>query len=235
MILLAAVAIVATAALMALRRGGERGARVEPAASREGVEAAPRNAPGGQAASPALDTQALATPRHALYAPSQRTFLPRPEALTPSHDAGVPPRLKRGDELKDRRGQPQSPADDEFHERLKANMDAVEDDVAECLRAWSQADPDIHGRVSLAFQLDESGLGKVWIKDWAQVPQGPLTCFASAVYGIDWSHITDKPIEITNQFVVEQGEPAQVDVRGPGKVVEQGNPAQVDVRGPERD
>ena len=214
-LLLAAVAIVAAAALVALRPGGERGAdRVAatvPAAGREGSEEIVRNTPGGQAASPAL-----ATPQRALHAPGQRTLLPRPAASTPSQDASPRPRLKAGDELKDRRGQPPSPADDEFQEQLKASMDAVEEDVTECLRAWSQVDPDIHGRVSLAFQLDKSGLGKVWIKDWAQVPQGPLSCFASAVYGVDWSNITDQPIEISNHFVVEKGEPAQVDVRGPG-------------------
>jgi hypothetical protein len=170
-----------------------------------GIEPAPPPAP---AAAPARGT-----PHRATHATGQRTLVPHP--VTPPASAGAAPlvpRLQRGGELKDRRG---GPHDEEQRQQVMAAMGAVEDDVEECLHAWSEVEPDLHGEVSLAFQIDDSGLGKVWIQDWADVPEGPMTCFASAVYGVDWSHISDKPIEISNHFVVEQGAPAQVNVRGP--------------------
>jgi hypothetical protein len=143
----------------------------------------------------------------------RRVLVPPPaEPITPRV-----PRLARGGELVDRREGPPEPDTQEQREALGATMAAVEEDVEDCLRDWSKLDPAIHGRVSMAFQIDEKGLGKLWIQDHEQIPEGPMTCFASAIYSVDWSHISRKPIEISNHFVIEDGAPAQVDLRGPSE------------------
>ena len=161
-------------------------------------------------ASPAMERPV--TPPTASATPSPRRVLvpPPAEPITPRA-----PRLVRGGELVDRRGGPHEPDAKEQREALGATMAAVEEDVEDCLRAWSKLDPEIHGQVSMAFQIDEKGLGKLWIQDHEQIPEGPMTCFASAIYSVDWSHISRKPIEISNHFVIEDGAPAQVDLRGP--------------------
>jgi hypothetical protein len=152
------------------------------------------------------------TPPAASATPGPRRVLVPPPAkpITPRV-----PRLARGGELVDRREGPHEPDAEEQREAMRASMAAVEEDVEDCLRAWSKLDPEIHGQVSMAFQIDEQGLGKLWIQDHEQIPEGPMTCFASAIYSVDWSHISRKPIEISNHFVIEDGAPAQVDLRGP--------------------
>jgi hypothetical protein len=176
-----------------------------------------------EAAEPIADTETLrpgSAPATAVATTSPgkpRVLVPRPTQATTPRTPRAPrvPRLERGGEMVDRREGPREPDAEEQRVALGAAMEAVEDDIEECLRAWSEVDPEIHGRVSLAFELDDKGLGKVWVQDHQEVPQGPMTCFASAIYGVDWSNITQKPIEISNHFVIADGETQEVELRGP--------------------
>ncbi len=213
-ILVALAVLLVFVVVLATRHGTDHRARRDPApaGATDGQAAVERGEPPAAARVAGPQATPTTAPRHAVRASGQRTLVPRPAAPVTRAAAPLVPRLQRGGELKDRRG---GPRDEEQRQQIMAAMGAVEDDVEECLHAWSEVEPDLHGQVSLAFQIDDSGLGKVWIQDWADVPEGPMTCFASAVYGVDWSHISDRPIEISNHFVVEQGAPAQVDVRGP--------------------
>jgi hypothetical protein len=153
---------------------------------------------------------------------TRRVLVPPPtDPITPRA-----PRLARGGELADRREGPRASDAEEQLEAMRATMAAVEEDVEECLRAWSQVAPEIQGQVTMVFQIDESGLGKLWIQEHDQIPAGPMTCFASAIYGVDWSHISREPIEISNRFVIEDGAPAQVELYGPPE--EPSHPERVD-------
>ena len=48
-----------------------------------------------------------------------------------------------------------------------------------------------------------------WVTDHDEVPFGPLTCFSGAVYDVDWSGITDSPVEVTFSFDLEPDEGAE--------------------------
>jgi hypothetical protein len=41
------------------------------------------------------------------------------------------------------------------------------------------------------------------------VPDGPLTCFSSAIYDVDWADITEKPLEVTFPFEVQPDTPKE--------------------------
>lgn len=90
--------------------------------------------------------------------------------------------------------------------RIQERMDPVKDDIAECLGAWMEQDPDLEGKVLLDFQIGPGGLQDAWVEDHENVPLGPLTCFSSAVYAADWTGVTDEPLEITWPVVFTQGE-----------------------------
>lgn len=90
--------------------------------------------------------------------------------------------------------------------RIQERMDPVKDDIAECLGAWMEQDPDLEGKVLLDFQIGPDGLQDAWVEDHENVPLGPLTCFSSAVYAADWTGVTDEPLEITWPVVFTQGE-----------------------------
>ncbi len=79
-------------------------------------------------------------------------------------------------------------------------FETLDEDVTECLAKWGQELPTAKDEVMIAFQIDKDGLQKAWVMDDAEIPFGPRTCFANAVYGIDWSHIVDHPAEVTWKF-----------------------------------
>jgi hypothetical protein len=57
-----------------------------------------------------------------------------------------------------------------------------------CLDSWLSTDDSLAAGVMLGFEIDERGLiGPAWLQDRAEVPEGPLRCFADALYPLDWS------------------------------------------------
>lgn len=93
---------------------------------------------------------------------------------------------------------------------IQERMASVKDDISECLGAWMEQDPDLEGKVLLTFQIGPEGLQDAWVKDYEDVPFGPLSCFSSAVYAVDWTGVTDEPLEITWPIVFTQdGQPTE--------------------------
>ena len=77
--------------------------------------------------------------------------------------------------------------EEEIVEMVRRVMEEeVVDSIEDCLHAWWMLDPALEGRVVLEFQLDATGLAEAGIRDHSEVPMGPLTCFATALYAADW-------------------------------------------------
>ncbi|MCA9693841.1 MAG: hypothetical protein KC636_29915 [Myxococcales bacterium] len=101
--------------------------------------------------------------------------------------------------LKDRREDPKGDPE-ELQRHLQAGLELVRDDIEECLAAWSELDPALTGEVMIGFDVSPEGLTNAWIEEHSDVPAGPLSCFGSAVYEVDWSGITEEPVMITSSF-----------------------------------
>lgn len=95
--------------------------------------------------------------------------------------------------------------DDRVVEDIKAGMALVTEDIQACIEDWAEVAPDIDGHVDVAFQLGPEGLEEAWIVDQVDVPGGPLTCFSSAIWEVDWSGVTTEPLEVTFPFEVTTG------------------------------
>ena len=108
----------------------------------------------------------------------------------------------------DRRENPKGDAD-QLREDIMGGMELVQDDVADCIQSWIDAGEKVDGKVNIGFQIDQDGLQDAWVTDVEAIPDGPKSCFASAIYGVDWSGISEEPIEITFPFTVraEPGSP----------------------------
>jgi hypothetical protein len=95
--------------------------------------------------------------------------------------------------------------------------DEVTEDIMECLNAWWLLDPAIEGRVDLEVVLDASGLKEAAIVDHAEVPFGPLSCFATALYRTPWPGsaegdvVTLQPVVFSNALVVSEEDAAGPD------------------------
>ncbi len=120
--------------------------------------------------------------------------------------APLAPRLEvaeLGGKLVDRRGDVGADAPSEL-ELIHAGLDTLRDDIDACLEEWRGTDAQAEGEVMIAFQLDESGLTESWVVRDAELPFGIRTCFANAVYGLDWSHIVRHPAEVSQRFTLER-------------------------------
>jgi hypothetical protein len=95
--------------------------------------------------------------------------------------------------------------------------DEVTEDIMECLNAWWLLDPAIEGRVDLEVVLDASGLKEAAIVDHAEVPFGPLSCFATALYRTAWPGsaegdvVTRQPVVFSNALIVSEEDGAGQD------------------------
>lgn len=192
-------AVVMVLATLALRPAGEATVDGEDAGALTGAAPGPASA----ASRPAVDAPALAPP-------AATALAPRPNRLAASAlDAGsapLPPRLRlaeRGGALVDRRASPGRDGPSEI-ELIHAGLDTIHDDIAACLEAWRGTDTEAAGEVMIRFQLDESGLTDSWVVREAELPFGIRTCFATAVHGVDWSHVVRQPAEITERFTLER-------------------------------
>jgi len=79
----------------------------------------------------------------------------------------------------------------------------LREDVDDCLRQWQAMDAGATGEVMLVFQLDHDGLQKTWLEGAGQVPFGPKSCIANAVYGLDWSGVADEPVQVSQRFELD--------------------------------
>jgi len=136
--------------------------------------------------------------------------LPRPAPRPP--DVPPPPSVKQGFETQaqqrhgpvDKRGNPGPRAAAEM-EMVSYAFETLDDDIDECLAEWRKTSSDAPPEVMLGFEIDKDGLQRSWVDADGGVPFGVRTCFANAVYGLDWSHIVDQPAMLTNRFNLADG------------------------------
>jgi hypothetical protein len=85
-------------------------------------------------------------------------------------------------------------------EIIRYAFETLEEDVRECLAQWESTSPGEASEVMIAFEIDKDGLQKSWLEHEKEVPFGPRTCLANAVYGLDWSKIVEQPAKLTQRF-----------------------------------
>ncbi len=132
-----------------------------------------------------------------------RTELPRPSA--PSAETPKPLAQPPADRPMpvDRRGTTSPRAQHEL-EVLSYGFETLDEDLQACLDQWAALDPKKTPEVMLGFELEASGLTRSFVEGDDEVPFGPKTCLANAVYGIDWSHIVDHPAKVTKRFTITE-------------------------------
>ena len=99
----------------------------------------------------------------------------------------------------DKRGNPGPNAARQM-EIIRYAFETLEEDVRACLEQWESSAPGEATEVMIAFEIDAAGLQKTWLEHQTEVPFGPRTCLANAVYGLDWSKIVDQPAKLTQRF-----------------------------------
>jgi len=127
------------------------------------------------------------------FAPGARTPVPRP---LPTRTSVAPPLAPAPTDT--------GAEDLQLREALHATLEEVVPDVRDCLQMWWMLDPALSGAVEVEFALTEQGLGEVEILDHSDVPVGPLSCFATALYGVDWPR-TQKEVTVVQPFRFENG------------------------------
>lgn len=105
----------------------------------------------------------------------------------------------------DRRGGSNPRATQEL-EMLRYAFDTLAEDVQTCLEQWGSLQPGEGGQVVISFEIDRDGLQKSWLEHDAGIPFGPRSCFANAVYGLDWSKIVENPAKMTMPFQLGHGD-----------------------------
>jgi len=137
------------------------------------------------------------------YRKGARTTVPRFTAAV-ARDA-VPPTFIRPPRLEPMTGPeglhnrfPQEPPNfKDIQRRVHERLTVVHERAQKCLEQYSSDDPSLRPGVMLGISADPAGLQSVWIEDRVDIPEGPLTCFANAVYELEWSGIADRPAELT--------------------------------------
>jgi len=85
----------------------------------------------------------------------------------------------------------------------------VKDAIAACLESWAAVQPGLGGQVLLEFELGPEGLQTVSILDHSEVPMGPLSCFASAIWEAQWpAPEGGGTLTVTYPFVFDTGDGA---------------------------
>lgn len=126
---------------------------------------------------PAASAPATATGAPPSSAPVDRRPDPPPSAAPVDRRPDPPPDAERG--------------------LPTAEMPAVREVAAPCVRKWVDAEPAMGGKVRLRLSLDEAGLQDVWIEGHDEAPPGVLDCFADAVWGHEWAGVSLEPTEVT--------------------------------------
>ncbi len=128
--------------------------------------------------------------------PPSRVPLARPTAAP---DAGLRPLTERRAGPTDKRERPGPNAGRQM-EIISYAFETLEEDVRDCLQQWESAAPGEAAEVMIAFEIDADGLQRSWLEHEGEVPFGPRTCLANAVFGLDWSRIVDQPAKLTQRF-----------------------------------
>ena len=84
-------------------------------------------------------------------------------------------------------------------------MTTVSELAQRCLDAWPSTDPSLKQGVMLGIEMDARGLQQVWVGDRLSIPGGQLACLSNAVYQLDWSGLTEKPMEFTDRIRATDG------------------------------
>jgi hypothetical protein len=194
--------LVVVGILLALMAGG---LGVQRLTTHRPQQAADEAAPQVAASDPAAPSARSTTHPLGSYRKGVRTAVPRFTApVTP--DAAVraftrPPRLEpMGPAGLRNRFDHEPPNFKEIQRRVHEKLAAMNERAEKCLENFSADDPSLKPGVRLGISLDPGGLQSVWIEDRVDVPEGPLTCFANAVYQLDWSGIIDRPAQITQRI-----------------------------------
>ena len=159
----------------------------------------PRNpGPIGEAPAVAPPTRSSTPPSAPapIESSATRTELTPPAARTAGPSYWVPPPNTR---LRDRRSDAGPHAARE-REAVGYALDTLDEDIDACLDQWRKTDVSLSGSLMLTIELDPKGVQKAFIDTDGGVPLGPQSCFANAVYGIDWSHLVDSPAKITRPY-----------------------------------
>ncbi len=161
----------------------------------------PRAAPEGSRAPEPPAIQPTPPRQHSrTWAEGSAVPVPRPTARGPAEvrDARVPDEAWPDH-------QPPPPGGDVREEDVhEVVMGQVIRPLRECIDDWMTLDPALEGRVVLGITLGPGGLEQVEILDHSEVPPGPLSCFASAVWEAGWP-ASDEPVEITYPFIFSSG------------------------------
>ncbi len=165
--------------------GAETPARVETVADAGAVRRAPIQA---SAPRPVAPSALLERPAVAANAPAPRSLVQLAPEAAPSGPT-------------DRRANP-GPDSKRQMEILRYGFETLDEDIEECLKQWDAVQPGQATEVMIAFDIDADGLQKSWLEHEGEIPFGPRTCLANAVYGLDWSHIVDHPAKLTNRFAL---------------------------------
>jgi hypothetical protein len=149
----------------------------------------------------ALPTKTTPAPSGASAATSgTRTELTPPRGHADSSGYWVPP---PNTQLRDRRADAGPHAARE-REAVGYALDTLDDDIESCLAEWRKSDTSMTGSLMLSIEIDPKGVQKAYVDVDGGVPLGPQSCFANAVYGIDWSHMVDSPAKITRPYSFDQ-------------------------------
>lgn len=170
---------------------------VAPAPLR-GALAPPERIPGADQGSPMLEPVEGKAPAP-VVAPLIQVALNRPPPG--QYDAGLrtltDKRVPSGPV--DKRGNAGPNAAREM-EIISYAFETLEEDVRACLEQWESSAPGDAAQVMIAFEIDADGLQKSWLEHETDVPFGPRTCLANAVYGLDWSKIVERPAKLTQRY-----------------------------------
>lgn len=138
----------------------------------------------------------------AAEAPPRKNELPKPPPT--QYPNGLkpltPPAVPKGPV--DKRGGAPNPNQKREMEIIGYAFETLEEDVEECLKQWDGAQPGQAQEVMIAFEIDKDGLQKSWLEHEGEVPFGPRTCLANAVYGLDWSKIVDQPAMLSQRYTL---------------------------------
>jgi RNA polymerase sigma factor (sigma-70 family) len=195
--------LVAVGILLALMAGG---LGVQRLAANRAQPAADEAAPQVAASDPAAPSPRSTTHPLGSYRKGARTAVPRFTAAPVAPDAAIraftrPPRLEpMGSAGVRNRFDHEPPNFKDIQRRVHEKLAAMNERAEKCLENFSADDPSLKPGVMLGISLDPAGLQSVWIEDRVDVPEGPLTCFANAVYELDWSGIIDRPAQLTQRI-----------------------------------
>lgn len=86
-------------------------------------------------------------------------------------------------------------------------MDFASEGIERCVIELATVRPESVGEVEIGFQFDADGLSEAWVDEASDLPQSTRDCLAGAVYAVDWSALTDDPVQVTWRFDYSTQEP----------------------------